>query len=85
MVRVRIVKRDVGVSEIVHDVDAVLPRKRDHALEEIELDALRGGVAREIEDQHLRLGQRLADRVLELGEEIDVGRPSAPSGYRRRR
>ena len=70
MVRVRIIERDVGIGEIVHDVDAVLPRQRDNALEEIELDALRGGVTRKPENHHPRLGQRLADRTLEFGEEI---------------
>ncbi len=42
----------------------------NHALEEIELDTLRGRIARKAEDHHSRLRQRLADRALELGEEV---------------
>ncbi len=84
MVRIRVVERDVRVRKVVHDVNAVLPRQSDHALEEIELDALGGGIARETENHHSRFWQRLANRPLELGEEIDTAvhshRPNVGAG-----
>ncbi len=72
--RLQAVEGDVGVREVVHDVDAVAARERDHALEELEVDALRGRIAGEAEDHHLRLRERLADRALELGEEVHARR-----------
>ena len=48
--------------------------ERDHALEEIELDALRGRVRREAEDDHLRLRVAAANRLLELGKKVDARR-----------
>ena len=72
--RLPAVEADVGVGEVVHDVDAVLAGERDDLLEERQLDALRGRIRREVHDQHLRLRERELDRALELGEEIDVRR-----------
>jgi hypothetical protein len=68
------IEDDIRVRQIVHHQDVVLARERDHALEEIELDAFRRRIGREAEDQHLRLGDELGDRALELGEEVDSGR-----------
>ena len=72
--RLVVVEHDVGVGEVVHHQDVVLPRQRDDFLEELQIDALRGRIRREAEDQHLRLGRELADRALELGEEVDARR-----------
>ena len=40
----------------------------------LQIDALRGRIRRKAEDQHLRLGRELADRALELVEEIHARR-----------
>ncbi len=58
----------------MHDVDAVLARELNDLLEERQLDTLRGRIGREIDDEHPRLGEGELDRLLELGEEIDIGR-----------
>ena len=58
----------------MHHVDAVLYGERDDLLEKGKLDALRGGVGRKIDDEHLRLRKAHLDGVLELGEKIDVRR-----------
>jgi hypothetical protein len=71
--RLPAVEHDVGVREVVDDVDAVLTRKRDDLLEERQLDALRRRVRREVDDQHLRLREAGVDRLLQLREEVDVG------------
>ena len=49
-------------------------RERDDLLEERQLDALRRRIRRKIDDEHLRLREAHLDRVLELGEEVDVRR-----------
>ena len=72
--RLPAVEADVGVGEVVHDVDAVFPRQLDDLLEERQLDALRGRIRREIDDEHLRLREAHLDRVLEFGEEIHARR-----------
>ena len=46
------IEADIGISEIMHDINAVFARQRDDALEEIQLDALAGRIGGEIEDQH---------------------------------
>src|SRR5262245_7256018 len=56
------------------DVDAVRACQFDHALEKVEIDAMRGWIARKTENHHLRLRERFADRALEFGEEIHVAR-----------
>jgi len=66
------VEHQIGVGEVVDDVDVVLARDLDDVVEEVEFHALRGRVAREIEQQHLRLRPRVADCVRELGEEVDA-------------
>ena len=72
--RLPAIEADVGVGEVVDDIDAMLAGERDDLLEERQLDALRGRIRRKIEDQHLGLRERELDRVLELGEEIDSRR-----------
>ncbi len=83
--RLPAVERDVRIREIVHDVDAVLAGERDDLLEERQLDALRRRIRREVDDEHLRLRKAHLDRLLELGEEIDVRASSGPGGCRRPR
>ncbi len=56
----------------MHDIDAVLARQVDDTMEELEVDALRGRVAREAQDHHLRLRQGFADCAFEFGKEIDA-------------
>ena len=70
--RLVIVKHDVGVRQIMHHVNIVLARNRDQPLEKREIDALRRRVAREIHDQHFRLGIAVADGLFQLVEEIDI-------------
>jgi hypothetical protein len=52
----------------------VLLRQRDDLFEERQLDALRCRVRRKVDDQHPGFRERPVNRVLELGEEVDVGR-----------
>gem|GEM_PF-6943340 len=54
----------------MHHQHAILLGQGHHALEEVQLHALRGGVGRETEDHHLRLGDRFADGPLEFVEEV---------------
>ena len=68
------VETDIGIRQVVDDQDIVFARKLDHALEELEIDALRGRIAGEPEDHHLRLRNRLAHRALDLDEEIRTRR-----------
>ncbi len=63
---------DVGIGQVVHDHHVVLLGQRHHALEEVQLDALRGRVGGETENHHARLGNRFADRPFQLVEEIDA-------------
>src|SRR5690606_19464827 len=71
--RLPAVVHDVGVGEVVHHQNVVLPGQRHHPLEEVQLHALGGGVGGEAEDDHLRLGNGLANGPLQLGEEIHAG------------
>ena len=48
------VEDEVGVGEVVDDVDAEFFAERDEPLEEGEVDALGGGVGGEVEDEQLR-------------------------------
>ena len=48
----------------------ILLGQRDHTLEEVQLDALGGRVGREAQDHHLGLGDRFANRPLQLVEEV---------------
>ena len=68
------VEANVGVREIVHDVDTIFARQGDDLFEERQLNALRGRIRGEIQNEHPRLGKAHLDRVLELGEEIDSRR-----------
>ena len=68
--RLVVVEHDVGVREIVHDHNVVFFCQRNYFLEKRQVDALRGRIRRKAEDQHFRLGGELADRALELGEEV---------------
>ena len=54
----------------MHDVDAVRARQFDHAPEEVQIDALRGRIARETQHHHPRLRKGFADRALQLPEEV---------------
>src|SRR5258706_433226 len=54
-----------GVREVVDHDDAVLAGERDHLLEEVELDAMRGGIGWKPEDHHLGLGDD--PRVSKIG------------------
>ncbi|MOA15580.1 hypothetical protein D3C78_1357450 [compost metagenome] len=54
----------------MHHQHVVLLGQSHHALEEVQFHALGGGVGRETEDHHLRLGDRLADGPLEFVEEV---------------
>ena len=68
--RLPAVEDDVGIGEVVHDEDVVLAGQRDDALEEVQLHALRRGVARKADDDHLRLRVAAADGALEFAEEV---------------
>ena len=52
----------------------MLARQRHNPLEEIQLDALRGGVAWKTQDHHLGLRDGLTDGALQFIEEIDARR-----------
>ncbi len=56
----------------MHHQHVVLLRQRNHALEKIQLDALRGRVRGKTEDHHLRLRVAFADRPFQLVKEIDA-------------
>lgn len=64
---------DIGVGQVMYHQYIVLFGQGHHALEEVQLHALGGRVGREAEDHHLRFRDRLADRALQLVEEIDAG------------
>lgn len=57
----------------MHHQYVVLFGQRNHPFEEIQLHTLRGGVGREAQDHHLRLGDRAANRPFQLGEEVHAG------------
>ena len=57
----------------MHHQYVVLLGQGDHPFEEVQFHALSGGVGREAEDHHLRLGDRAANRALQLSEEIHTG------------
>src|SRR3989338_2992949 len=61
---------DVGIGQVVDHQDIVLLGQGHHALEEIQLHALGGGVGRKAQDHHLRLGNGFADGPFQFGEEI---------------
>ena len=67
------IEDDVGVGQVVDHPDAVLPGDGDDPLEEVELDALGGGIAGEVDHQHLGLGPGILDGPAQLGEEVDAG------------
>ena len=54
----------------MHHQHVVLLGQGDHPFEEVQFHTLRGRVGREAEDHHLRLGDRAANRALQLSEEI---------------
>ena len=64
------VEGDVGIGEVVHDIDFMATGDVDDLLEERQVDALAGRVRREVQDQHLRLRVRLLHRTVEFVEEI---------------
>ena len=70
--RLPAIESDVGVGQVVHHQNIMLARQRHHPLEELQFHALRGGVRREAEYHHLRLGIALAHGALELLEKIDA-------------
>ena len=53
--RLPAVEADVGVRQIVHDLDSVLLRQATTRLEKRKFDALRGRIAGKAQDHHLRL------------------------------
>ncbi len=63
------VEGDVGVGEIVDEVEAVLAGELDEAREKGQLDALGGRVRREVDDQRLGARGHAWDQVFELREE----------------
>lgn len=62
------VEDNVGVGEIVDEIDLMLPAKIDDALEECEVDTLRSGICREIEDQHFGARIHQGDGFFEFGQ-----------------
>lgn len=56
----------------MHHPHFVLAGHLNHLLEERQLDALGGGIAGEVEHQHLGLGPGIADSLLQLLEEVDA-------------
>ena len=67
------VKHDIGVGQIMHHVNIVFTRDRNQPLEKGQVNALRGRVAGEIDNQHLRLGIAVADGFFQFVKKIDVG------------
>src|ERR1019366_4703359 len=63
------VEDQVGIGEVVDDVDAEFLAQRHQALEEGEIDALGGGVGGEVEDEQLGAGVHARQFALEGGEE----------------
>src|ERR1035437_7268158 len=63
------VEAEVGVSEIVDDEGAVVARQTDDLAEVIQIDAGRGGVVREGDEEHLRLHREPAIDVFQPIEE----------------
>ncbi|MCY1441564.1 hypothetical protein D9M71_578830 [compost metagenome] len=53
--------------------DLVLLGQGHHALEEIQLHTLGGGIGGEADDHHLRLRNAFANRPFQLGEEVHAG------------
>ena len=68
------VKREIGVSEIVHDDEIMFLGDFDDALEEIEFDDLSGRIVRKADDQHLGLRPSLSNRFFETAKELFTGR-----------
>ena len=64
------VEAEVGVGEVVDEVESVLAGERDEAREEGQVDALRGGVRREVDDEGLGARGHARDEVFELGEKL---------------
>jgi hypothetical protein len=63
------VEDQVGVGEVVDDVDAEVLAQRDQALEEGEVHALGGGVGGEVEDEQLGARVHAREFALEGGDE----------------
>lgn len=64
---------DVGVGQVVNDVDAVLLRQGDEFFKEVEIYALGGRVARETQDHEFGFRSRFRDCPFKFTEEIDAG------------
>jgi hypothetical protein len=78
------VEDDIGVGQVMDHQNVVLPGQRDDALEEFEVYAAGGRIARKAENHHLRFRRRLDDAALQLGEKSTSGvigteRMSAPA------
>ena len=71
------VEGDVGVGEVVDEMEAVFAGQFDEAGEEGQFDALGGGVGGEVDDERLGAGDHAGDEVLKLGEELLAGRGRA--------
>ena len=67
------VESQIGIGKIVHDEKAMLLGGFDDPLKKIELDHLRRRVVRKADDQHLRLGPGLANRLFEMAEKSFAG------------
>ena len=60
------VEAEVGVGEVVDEIEAVLMGERDEAREEGQLDGLRGRVRREVDDERLGARGHARDEVFQI-------------------
>lgn len=63
---------DVGVSQVMNNVDAVLLGKRNEFFKEVEIYALGGRVAREAQNHKFGFRSRFRNSSFEFAEEIDA-------------
>ena len=66
------IKHDVGIGQVMHDINVVLARNRHQTLEKRQINTLRRRIAGKITYQHLRLRITIANGALELVEEINT-------------
>ena len=67
------VESKIGVRQVVHDDQFVLPRESNDPLEEIQLDNFRGGIMRKTDNEQLGLRPALSDRRFETAQKRLTG------------
>ncbi len=67
------IEHDVGIGNVMDHPDVVLPGHCHDLLEELQIHALRGRIAGEVEDEHLGRGPGGLDGLFQFLEEIHAG------------